>query len=340
MTWQCHACTYINLNDRADRCHACRTARARGATVAARAAAPSSSAPPPAIVDLTDVCSPDPDGGRTGRGGPRDGTMESHRRRRRRRERGGGERRSRNNADERGCGERAAADDGGNENFNSDDGAARPTESAFAGSVAPRSWKESGKRNADEMDKGDGDRDRKREGEDEHDVLADPAPRRKLHLLEQSSFEPGKHRESKLKKRRTVVDGAKRSVSNDAKQLPYPDKLGPSVEFALSCENSHNRRPTAPSNESKTGRQHSSNKDGRGGRASKNRPGPSLANYFIDPRKQPPASAEELLERAKAVLRQTFKHDSLRPLQETAVKGALRKKSQIVIMATGVRNIV
>lgn len=62
MTWSCSACTYRNLQDGAARCHVCGTARGSAA---------------PAIVDLTNLCSPPPPQGVTG-------VMESHRRRRRR----------------------------------------------------------------------------------------------------------------------------------------------------------------------------------------------------------------------------------------------------------------
>ena len=48
-----------------------------------------------------------------------------------------------------------------------------------------------------------------------------------------------------------------------------------------------------------------------------------------------PNSAEALLERANIILQQSFKHKSLRPLQQTAVMNTLQRKSSIVVMATG-----
>ena len=41
------------------------------------------------------------------------------------------------------------------------------------------------------------------------------------------------------------------------------------------------------------------------------------------------------MQRANIILQQTFKHSSLRPLQERAVKNALQQKSSIVVIATG-----
>ena len=44
----------------------------------------------------------------------------------------------------------------------------------------------------------------------------------------------------------------------------------------------------------------------------------------------------QLMERARALLRRTFGHEALRPLQAAAVENALvRRASQIVVMATG-----
>jgi hypothetical protein len=46
-------------------------------------------------------------------------------------------------------------------------------------------------------------------------------------------------------------------------------------------------------------------------------------------------SPEALLKRANIILQQSFKHKSLRPLQETAIMNTLQRKSSIVVMATG-----
>jgi len=46
-------------------------------------------------------------------------------------------------------------------------------------------------------------------------------------------------------------------------------------------------------------------------------------------------STEELLQQAYIVLQQTFNHQSLRPLQKTAVINALEQRSSVVVMATG-----
>ncbi len=51
--------------------------------------------------------------------------------------------------------------------------------------------------------------------------------------------------------------------------------------------------------------------------------------------KQPAASVESLMERTTNILQSIFNLTSLRPLQQTAIKGALGGNSQIVIMATG-----
>jgi hypothetical protein len=61
--------------------------------------------------------------------------------------------------------------------------------------------------------------------------------------------------------------------------------------------------------------------------------GSRLTDFYNQ--QQRPETVEQLMERANAILQKTFNHNSLRPLQEEAVKGALQKKSQIIIMATG-----
>lgn len=48
-----------------------------------------------------------------------------------------------------------------------------------------------------------------------------------------------------------------------------------------------------------------------------------------------PNSVESLLQRANIILQQSFKHKSLRPLQETAITNTLQCKNSIVVMATG-----
>ena len=59
-----------------------------------------------------------------------------------------------------------------------------------------------------------------------------------------------------------------------------------------------------------------------------------LTDYYTQ-QKLPLASFEMLMDRANSILKKIFNHDSLRPLQEVAVKAALQQKSQIIIMATG-----
>ena len=61
----------------------------------------------------------------------------------------------------------------------------------------------------------------------------------------------------------------------------------------------------------------------------------TLTDFYNQNSNQPTASVESLMERATHILQSTFKLKSLRPLQQTAVKGALGGNSQIVIMATG-----
>lgn len=58
----------------------------------------------------------------------------------------------------------------------------------------------------------------------------------------------------------------------------------------------------------------------------------SITDYY---NKQPTFSIDVLMQQAKTILRERFKHTSLRPLQETAVRRALERTNQIVIMATG-----
>ena len=61
----------------------------------------------------------------------------------------------------------------------------------------------------------------------------------------------------------------------------------------------------------------------------------TIADFYNQNSKQPAAPVESLMERAQHILQSTFKLKSLRPLQQTAIEGALGGNSQIVIMATG-----
>jgi RecQ family ATP-dependent DNA helicase len=145
-----------------------------------------------------------------------------------------------------------------------------------------------------------------RKGED--DIIADHDPQRKIHMNingrvgnadYKTDFEPGKRRESKLK-RNAVVDiksVGEVSITNRSNSVV------------------HKRR------------QHSLQQNGRTEYSD------GCVTDFFNQRKRP--SADDLLEQAKVVLQQTFKLQSLRPLQESAVMNALQHRSSIVVMATG-----
>mmetsp|Transcript_25370 Transcript_25370/g.39831 ORF Transcript_25370/g.39831 Transcript_25370/m.39831 type:complete len:879 (+) Transcript_25370:147-2783(+) len=61
----------------------------------------------------------------------------------------------------------------------------------------------------------------------------------------------------------------------------------------------------------------------------------TLTDFYNQNSNQPAAPVEILMESALHILQSTFKLKSLRPLQQTAIQGALGGNSQIVIMATG-----
>jgi len=325
------------------------------------------------IVDLTEICSPNPSRSNDARKQEAkqdvqrgDGIMESNRSRRRRRQ----ERKS-NEVSERE--EEILSANGISSNSSSgdtffrmpvqahgrkSDGACadskRSTSNASARPATSQSSKNSNKSiSSGERYERDNSRvKRRRKGEDENDVIIDPAPRRKLPLNnnaeqnheQKSSSEPGKRRESKQKRRKvdkklnsqdTNNNTTTRSFAPSNSNKQRPDNQRQFREAANSRENDNEKKSAVHSDDSKRWT-NSSTKDSKTGKGNRNRPGPSLAKYFIQ-REQPHVSQEDLLERAHSILRKTFKHNSLRPLQDTAVKGALKKTSQIVIMATGVR---
>jgi len=130
-----------------------------------------------------------------------------------------------------------------------------------------------------------------------------------------------------------TMDKSKRKRSDERKQEPVQVK---------SQDNGYRKFPSA-------GRQQSHSKD----TSQNNRPAISdtddndkkkrskesskrtLTDFYNQNANQPAASVESLMERASHILQSTFKLKSLRPLQQTAIQGALGGNSQIVIMATG-----
>jgi len=148
----------------------------------------------------------------------------------------------------------------------------------------------------------------KRGRDDEVDILVDPAPQRKLPLTingrdskgdDTAVFEARKRRESKLKERKAV----------DIKSVGEVDIRHRS--------NSTVHKP----------REHPSERNGRTEFSD------GCIKDFFNQRNRP--SADDLLRQANVILRQSFKLESLRPLQESAVMNALQQKSSIVVMATG-----
>mmetsp|Transcript_2221 Transcript_2221/g.4217 ORF Transcript_2221/g.4217 Transcript_2221/m.4217 type:complete len:988 (-) Transcript_2221:221-3184(-) len=361
MGWNCQTCTYLNINDSAVRCHTCDTVRHGGAGA------------PPAIVDLTEICSPIPTHSNSNsnatreqarQDGQRDGIMESNRSRRRRRQE--------NSSNEGGAilVNKTSSNSTGDTFFRRQEKVKGDSEDASTTSmnqnnIAParsgtsQTSKKSNKSGTPgERNEGvnNGSK-RKRKGEDENDIIIDPAPRMKLPLDingrkkegNKTSFEFGKRKESKLKRRKVDVkmksqvenDTKKQSVASitDSKRRQHAENRSQSGESLTSNVNDNKNRPVASSADSKR-RQRSSNNDERTGKDNRSQPEESRLTEFFNQRKDRPIvvpheSAEDLLKRANIILQQTFNHNSLRPLQETAVKGALQKSSQIVIMATG-----
>ena len=334
MTWSCATCTYINIKDSAVRCHACQTTRKGG------------SGHP--IVDLTEICSPKPtasgvdnhlnDGGK--RGG---GDMESNRSRRRRRmeEENASSTSSTNN--------NHTKNDNSNDNNNgaidlTNDDSTTTTKKTnntnnipSAGSNISSYNKSTTSRKSDHWGEKNGwdgrgsikegtATSKREEGDDssDDDILADPVPRRKVplnmngdnnnyHDMKMSSTNSAnesvkRKKESKLKKKRKVDDSSLRMMSEEG---------GEGEASKKGYESSKQQRK----------KQHTD----RSNKSS----GESRLTDFYNPQKPSHVSLEGLMERAKLILNQTFKHKSLRPLQETAVKNALQQKSSIVIMATG-----
>jgi len=184
------------------------------------------------------------------------------------------------------------------------------------------------------------DKSKKRKESGRNDLIADPAPRMKIPLNingrlnydGKTSFESGKRKESKLKKRRKD-DGKLKYHDNDNQQRwkQHPENRSQPRKSASVLENDTISLFGADSKR----RQPSSNNDGMTVRENGSRTGEFRLTNFFNQRKDPLASAEDLMKRANDILQQTFKHKTLRPLQETVVRGALQRTSQIVIMATG-----
>jgi hypothetical protein len=62
----------------------------------------------------------------------------------------------------------------------------------------------------------------------------------------------------------------------------------------------------------------------------------SITDYYNN--KQPTASSlpiQTLMQQAQSILQQKFNHSTLRPLQQTAIRRALQRTNQIIVMATG-----
>jgi hypothetical protein len=138
-----------------------------------------------------------------------------------------------------------------------------------------------------------------RERDDEDDIIVETINGRDSNGDDTTVFEPGKRRESKLKKRKAI----------DIKSVGEVD-----------ITNRSNFTVHKP-------QQHPSERQGRTGFSD------GSTKDFFNRRKRP--AADDLLRQANIVLRQTFKLESLRPLQECAVVNALQQRSSIVVMATG-----
>ncbi|KAL7551933.1 hypothetical protein ACHAWF_015156 [Thalassiosira exigua] len=387
MTWRCQACTYANINDRSVRCHACGTDRPRPAA-------------PPAIVDLTEMCSPKPLGlgkcggaenGESRRAKRKSGgdVMESNRSRRRRRQE-----QSTQSREEKSSSSNQLIDD---RNRNDVDCVRRPK--AKSKELVDRSKSRESKRSTSRVDGvivdddaqqndkpgslksnhrhksengGCGHNDTHRKPGEDRDILDDPAPKKKLPLNVADQYgdnargsEPVKRRKSKLKKRRVEVDEID-DQSRTEQFVPSKANSARSQHSLSTNQNSTNeirdkdstRRSTSGKGEgnfkeqqrnknsqqvvasnpnsidSQRTSQFASGRDKPKQRQEGKAREAPITNFYTR-QKQTHASPQELLRRANVILKQTFKHDSLRPLQESAVEGALQRRSQIVIMATG-----
>ena len=126
-------------------------------------------------------------------------------------------------------------------------------------------------------------------------------------------------KESKLKKRNAVAAHAmsKRDEVNDCKSY---------ATAAAAIDSNHVADPEKKRLESKPKKRKMTD--------SSNRLKSNVRTDFFNPQPKRP-STEELLQQAYIVLQQTFNHESLRPLQKTAVINALEQRSSVVVMATG-----
>lgn len=285
MTWICQTCTYININDRAVRCHACDVHRPNGAVA-------------PAIIDLTEICSPrvaaaaDEDHSQNARR-RRGDVMESNRSRRRRR----------------------LISEGGSDFSKGipchNDGIDRRT--AETNATLASSGNSSARTNSLQEASGDSDitcgmnilvtdisRSKGERDSDDDCIIVDPPPSKK------------------------------QSLHSDAGDNNYPKHQSKSTEKKESKPKTsieiHDNPEHKVEREKRDGtkRQHHHTSE----RSSSNQ---RLTDIYT----HTTPTAEALLERANIILQQSFKHNSLRPLQETAVMNTLQWKSSIVVMATG-----
>jgi RecQ family ATP-dependent DNA helicase len=138
-----------------------------------------------------------------------------------------------------------------------------------------------------------------------------------------TSTESLKRKESKLKKRKAVaahVMSMRDEDNNDCKSI------GPAAAATASAYSKHVADPEKKCLNSKP-------KKSKISSDSANR-STSVRTDFFNPQLNRP-STEELLQQAYIVLQQSFNHQSLRPLQKTAVINVLEQRSSVVVMATG-----
>ena len=265
MTWPCQACTYININDRALRCHSCNTHR------------PNSNSVAPAIIDLTEICSPnltatDENERRISRR-RREDVMESNRSRRRRRL---------EQPSAMTISDRSDALANGI-SFNNDN----PSSSTKSLQTHASSDKSDAYAVAKNVSRSKGGIDNEHNNRKTSDSNVEDESKLKLARKEESKLMKGSETNDTRAVRNTESEYRSNSA-NGTKQKHHP------AEQSISAQR--------------------------------------LTDIYI-PLK--PNSAEALLERANIILQQSFKHKSLRPLQQTAVMNTLQRKSSIVVMATG-----
>ncbi|KAL9184396.1 hypothetical protein ACHAXT_002482 [Thalassiosira profunda] len=350
MTWNCAACTYSNVNDGATRCFACGTGR-----------------PAPAIVDLTGGCSPKPQGGSMQ-------SNRSRRRRRQEGTAMGEEAASSShpptapsNGNNNGSLSRSAANANGAREKRKNDAATSNQCVIDVDSFGSNDMKES--------KGGTGAASGRRKGGDEDTIVdPTPRRKVPLNTNDRDKHEgkssSGRRKESKLKTKKRRLEHAGESAASHDNPDPTrrskenkgniygeqstsnaesrrSDSKDGSKERGMTSQNrDHSRGKAATSYDNSDHRWRSSKESGperaiqsaparkSDDQSSIRKTGGRLTDFYNKPT-QPQASAEELMGRANAILRQTFKHQSLRPLQEAAVKNALQRSSQIVIMATG-----